>query len=130
MTFLIPTIYQFILLIICGDYLVQTFSRLESISKLVETLSQADLELMACAQNQANLANIKDAYSFLLSKFPHRRQELRKIKADLLTNLQRHEMPCTHPIFKNIHSSIHKQQSRKTAKGWPNWIFAMEESGS
>jgi len=126
MTYLIPTISQLILLVSCASFVIQTLSRLGVLSELVHTLSHADAELLACAQRNANLQNIDDAYSYLLSQFPDLVETLQSSKHSLESVIQIHENSCSHPVFSSIRSSAHYQRNPNFPPDWPNWVLSIK----
>ena len=128
MTYLIPTVYKTILLIFCLSLVLQTLSRFFKIKETLDMLGKADSELMACAQRQANLLNIEDAYIYLKIRMPTLSKELEQLRSKLAYPFLQHENECTHALFKTIQASTKQQNNRAKDLRWPNWVFAMREN--
>ena len=127
MTYLIPTIYKFILFIFCVGLFFHTLSRLGEIEDSLENLSRADLELLACAQRKANLRNFELAFYYLSPQFPLFVEDFRSTRERLKEILFHHEMECTHPLFKTFHASTRDQDNTMLPEYWPNTIYAIQE---
>lgn len=126
MTYLIPTVFNFILVMNCGSLIFRSLSHLAEINTYQKKLFFGDIKLLACAQRKANILNIKYSYYFLLEKFPEFKDEFKLTRDKLLSPLKNDDEDCFHEIFKNIKASAHLQKKKKQPEYWPNWIQSIE----